>query len=343
MWRRRILLPSMIAVSTLVGLAVGGSPAQAATCPATGTSSDDGSSITCVTSPVAGDARLVDLTIHSTAMNADESVRLLLPTSYDTQPDRTWPVLYLLHGGASSSDMASDHTDWSENTDVESQTAGRNVIVAMPDGGSAGWYSDWVNDPARWETFHTVELRQLLERNYRAGSDRAIAGLSMGGFGALSYAGRHPGDFKAVAAYSGVAHPFGNPQQFQMLLAGSGKDINALWGDPTTASGAATWQQHDPYYLVDNLTSIPVYISSGDGTPGPNDADPGVVNLEKITNTESQAVAQHLTDAYVAAHPGATGDPLLTTHFYSPGVHTWPYWSREFDASLPTLLTAINA
>ncbi|WP_261574705.1 hypothetical protein [Frankia gtarii] len=61
------------------------------------------------------------------------------------------------------------------------------------------------------------------------------------------------------------------------------------------------------------------------------------------TDTESQAFAQQLTAAYVAAHPGTSGDPLLTTHFYSPGVHSWPYWSRELDASLPTLLGAINA
>ncbi|WP_232291933.1 alpha/beta hydrolase family protein [Frankia sp. QA3] len=115
--------------------------------------------MTCVTSPVAGAARLVDVTIHSTAMNADETVRLLLPTDYDAQPDRTWPVLYLLHGGASSSDEASNHTDWTAHTDVENRTAGRNVIVVMPDAGSAGWYSDWVDDPARWETFHTVEVR----------------------------------------------------------------------------------------------------------------------------------------------------------------------------------------
>jgi S-formylglutathione hydrolase FrmB len=331
-----------VAASALLGLAIGVSPAHAACGGTTGVSSDDGSSITCVAYPTSGDTRMADLTIHSTAMNADETVRLLLPTGYANQPDRTWPVLYLLHGGVSSAEVA-NHADWTKNTDIEARTAGKNVLVVMPDAGNIGWYSDWVNSSARWETFHLVELRQLLERNYHAGTDRAIAGLSMGGFGALSYAGRHPGDFKAVASYSGAAHPYADFQGIQALLAASLKGINDLWGDPTTPSGRAIWQAHDPYYLVNNLRSIPIYVSSGDGTQGPNDPSPGIPNLEVTTNSESRAFADQLTAAYVAANPGAVGDPLLTTHFYSPGTHRWPYWAREMDTSLPMLLFAIGA
>jgi hypothetical protein len=55
-----------------------------------------------------------------------------------------------------------------------------------------------------WETFHLTELRQILERGLGAGGQRAIAGLSMGGFGAMSYAGRRPDLFRAAAAFSGV-------------------------------------------------------------------------------------------------------------------------------------------
>ena len=62
----------------------------------------------------------------------------------------------------------------------------------MPEAGWNGWYSDWWNngnggDPA-WETFHTQELRRLLERDWGAGPRRVVAGLSMGGQGALMYA-----------------------------------------------------------------------------------------------------------------------------------------------------------
>lgn len=339
-WTQRVALSSAFVASSLVGLGVAGSPSQAAACTPLGPTSDDGSSVTCVTYPVSGDGRLVDLTIHSTAMNANEPVRILLPTSYAAQPDRTWPSLYLLHGSGSGT---TGYLDWTTNTDIESRTAGHDMIVVMPDGGNVGYYSDWIADPAKWETFHLVELRQLLERTFRAGPERAIAGLSMGGFGAVSYAARHPGDFRAVASYSGPLHPYADSPTIRTQLWSAGKDVNKLWGNPTTMVGMAIWSQHDPYYLVGNLTSTPIYVSSGDGTRGPGDPDPGSFNTETLVNSESRAFTQQLTDAYIAAHPGATGDPLLTTHYYSPGVHTWPYWSQEMHASLPMLLAAIGA
>ena len=59
-----------------------------------------------------------------------------------------------------------------------------------------GWYSDWWNGGAggqpAWETFHLTELRQLLERDWQAGDERVIAGLSMGGYGAMHYATATP-------------------------------------------------------------------------------------------------------------------------------------------------------
>jgi S-formylglutathione hydrolase FrmB len=62
----------------------------------------------------------------------------------------------------------------------------------MPDGGQVGFYSNWRTGP-QWETFHTQELPQLLATPYRANGKAAIAGVSMGGLGALerSSAPRH--------------------------------------------------------------------------------------------------------------------------------------------------------
>jgi S-formylglutathione hydrolase FrmB len=67
------------------------------------------------------------------------------------------------------------------------------VLIVMPDGGKLGFYTDWWahgGSKPGWETFHLVELAQILERGPHAADRRAIAGLSMGGFGAMSYAGR---------------------------------------------------------------------------------------------------------------------------------------------------------
>jgi pimeloyl-ACP methyl ester carboxylesterase len=85
------------------------------------------------------------------------------------------------------------------------------MIVVMPDGGAMGWYTDWYagDRPVqpRWETYHVGELVPWIDATYRtiaARRGRAIAGLSMGGFGALSYAARHPGTFAAAASFSGA-------------------------------------------------------------------------------------------------------------------------------------------
>ncbi|MGZ4612514.1 MAG: alpha/beta hydrolase, partial [Kineosporiaceae bacterium] len=144
------------------------------------------------------DARTRDLTIQSPALGSPYGVtlvRLLLPSQYDAQPAVRWPALYLLCGGGGR-----DQTDWTTYTDVEQLTAQTDLLVVMPEaaaGAVDGWYSDWWNSgaggPPKWETFHLSELRQLLERNWHAGDKRAIAGLSMGGYGAMEYAARQPG------------------------------------------------------------------------------------------------------------------------------------------------------
>jgi diacylglycerol O-acyltransferase / trehalose O-mycolyltransferase len=93
--------------------------------------------------------RMRDLTIDSPALGRTATVRLLLPDHYATQPTRRWPVLWLLHGGDDT------YRAWTRSTDVEQQAALANVLVVMPDGGPAGWYSDWYHPgrdgPGRWE------------------------------------------------------------------------------------------------------------------------------------------------------------------------------------------------
>lgn len=75
-------------------------------------------------------------------------------------------------------------------TEVKELTADLDLLVVMPGAGEYGYYTDWRNGgeggPPMWETFHLVELRQLLERNFGVDDHRLVAGLSMGGFGAMS-------------------------------------------------------------------------------------------------------------------------------------------------------------
>ncbi|WP_229322042.1 alpha/beta hydrolase family protein [Streptomyces sp. UNOC14_S4] len=278
-------------------------------------------------------ARQLDLTVSSPALGRTAGVRLLTPDGWRSRPHRSWPVLWLLHG------CCDDYTSWTANTDLAGIPELRRVLVVMPEGGTAGFYSDWRNHGARgaprWETFHLTELRRLLERSYGAGPGRAVAGLSMGGFGALSYAARHPGMFRAAASYSGVADPLyqqGGPANVLAIVRGQGADPYALWGDPV--ADRRIWAEHDPYVLAGALRRLPVFLSCGDGTAGPFDPPGATSAYETLFLAESRHVADRLH---------ALGNHRLVTDFYGHGTHEWPYWQRELHRSLPLLLGAMGA
>ncbi|MFD0555733.1 S-formylglutathione hydrolase FrmB [Stackebrandtia endophytica] len=138
------------------------------------------------------------------AIGWDPAVNVLLPDGYHTSGKR-YPVLYLLHGGAG------DFRDFHLHHNIIGLTAGREMIVVMPDGGTAGWYSNPVNTnvgPRDWETFHMAQLLPWIESNFRTFAEydgRAVAGFSMGGFGALKYAAKYYGHFCSVSSHSGPA------------------------------------------------------------------------------------------------------------------------------------------
>ena len=94
--------------------------------------------------------RTWDLRIDSPAVGSRSNVRLLLPARLDAAPTQRWPVLYLLHGCCDS------YVAWTRSTDIAELTRPLDVLVAMPEGGDVGFYSDWRTGPG-WETFHTGE------------------------------------------------------------------------------------------------------------------------------------------------------------------------------------------
>lgn len=133
------------------------------------------------------------------------AVNVLLPEDYFSSPNRRYPVMYLLHGGAQ------DFRKFDTEDDIRSLTVGRPLIVVMPDGGAAGWYSNPVtsfNGPHNWESFHLNQLIPWIDANFRTFAEydgRAVSGFSMGGFGALKYAAKYYGHFASVSTHSGPA------------------------------------------------------------------------------------------------------------------------------------------
>jgi S-formylglutathione hydrolase FrmB len=203
----------------------------------------------------------------------------------------------------------------------------------MPDGGAVGFYSDWRRGPA-WEAFHTVELPRLLAAEYRAGDRQVVAGLSMGGLGALGYAARHPGRYAAAASFSGIVHTRLTPSVSENclgLVRSRGEDPVALWGDPTT--DAETWRRHNPYDLVPALRGTPIFVSAGDGRPGPLDP-PGTATdeIEASIGAQNRALVDRLRAEGIDAR----------VDLYGAGTHNWVYWQRELHAAWPLLTAALG-
>ena len=313
----------VVAVLVLGVVGCGGGPSRL---PATG-SAEHGSGLQVVATTVVS-ARMRDLTVASPALGATAMVRLLLPERYATWPGHRWPVLYLLHG------CCDTYRSWTRSTDVERLTARSDVLVVMPDGGPAGFYSDWLVGP-HWETFHLLELPRILQRDYRASTVMAIAGASMGGLGALDYAARHRGMFRAAASFSGIVNTRLTARESQAyvdLVRAQDQDPSGLWGDPR--DHAAVWAAHNPYDLAPGLRGIPLYLAVGTGTPGPLDPTGTAPSaIESALAAENQAFAARLRALKVPAH----------YDFYGPGTHNWPYWQRDLHRAWPLLQQALGS
>jgi S-formylglutathione hydrolase FrmB len=268
--------------------------------------------------------RELDLTVRSAALGRTARVRLLTPLGWTPSSPRRWPVLYLLHG------CCDTYESWTRSTDIEQLPALRSVLVVMPEGGDVGFYSNWRDGP-RWEDFHLRELPRILGEGYGAGPRRAIAGLSMGGLGAMDYAARQPHMFQAAASFSGVLHPLGAPDLWLGLFSSYTDEPRAVWGDPRGDRDG--WRRHDPTALLPMLAGVVLFASAGDGRPGPFEhghGDPDQTEAE--VGEETRAFVRRARELGVPVH-----DDL-----YGAGIHDWPYWERELNRALPLLLGAIR-
>jgi len=112
-----------------------------------------------------------------------------------------FPVMYLLHG------LSDDHTAWVRRTSLERYVEGLPLIVVMPDGGR-GFYTDAVAQPhCMHETAIVRDLVGWVDATMRTipkREGRVVCGLSMGGYGALKFALKHPDMFCAAASHSGA-------------------------------------------------------------------------------------------------------------------------------------------
>ncbi len=144
------------------------------------------------------------LKIKSTVLGKDVEYNIYLPVDYD-KSNRSYPVLYLLHG------YSDDETGWTQFGEVQN-IADKQIqlgeatpmIIVMPDAG-VSWYINNSDGKTNYEDFFTKEFISFIDATYRTRAKkefRAVAGLSMGGYGTLIMATKHPDLFAAAAPLS---------------------------------------------------------------------------------------------------------------------------------------------
>lgn len=159
-------------------------------------------------------SRCYSVTYDSGLFNQKLSYGIYLPPSYYNNPDRKYPVVYLLHGinSTNNSFMSVDHID----TFMDNQIAAGNItemIVVMPNSGKNSFYKDTPYDKGNhdstgpWKTHITSEIRKEIDDNYRTLNDakfRGLTGISMGGGGAVSIGTTTPEFYSSIASHMGA-------------------------------------------------------------------------------------------------------------------------------------------
>jgi putative tributyrin esterase len=200
---------------------------------------------------------LQTVSFFSPAVDRQMKFDIVLPPDYESSAKR-YPVLYLLHG------FMQNYTVWGRNLGAAfyAHELG-DVIVVMPDGGNT-WFINWAESADgqknNWEDHIINDVIAYVDGNYRTEArreGRAIAGLSMGGYGALTLGLRHPDKFVSIASTSGaLAHARNRAED---IAAGKPMPV------PRSTSESAELARADEF--ISTIVDIPGFSRQDDRHP----------------------------------------------------------------------------
>ena len=244
---------------------------------------------------------VVQCDFYSEALEMSTSITVLLPqetpsTNPTTQPAIDYPTLFLLHG------LSDDHTMWLRRTSMERYVAPLGLAVIMPQV-HRSYYTDEAHGNRYW-TFLSDELPTVAGRFFHLSGrreDTFVAGLSMGGYGAMKWALRQPDRFAAAASLSGALGLAQRLQQAETV----GFDLR-LW-DRIFDKQPIADTADDVFWLLDKASSIPhvpaLYVTCG---------------------SEDALYSENLR--FEAA---ARERDIAVTVDFGTGAHTWDYWDAK--------------
>ena len=238
--------------------------------------------------------------------------RVFLPADYATNASRRYAVLYLLHG------LTGNENDWWERSRAAEYASRYHLIIVTPGVGDS-WYANSATDPAaRYEDAVVRDLIPHIDAEYRTVATRegrAIAGLSMGGLGAMKFALRYPEMFSFAASFSGafdvpLTARLGSKPSARML-----GELRKVFGDEKSQAR----RDNDLFTLVKQgppkgLSFPYLYVSTGKSDPLPQVSDSNPRFAEMLR-------ARKLKHEYNER----------------PGTHDWKFWDSELELMLGRL------
>lgn len=261
------------------------------------------------------------LGFDSKILGKEVKYSIYLPDGYE-QSLRTYPVLYLLHG------YTYDETSWVQygliqeltDTTLEEEWLSQLIIV-MPDAGTT-WYQNDLAGKARYEDFFMEELIGFIESNYRAKSGkrfRALAGFSMGGWGALMLAMKHRDHFSSVAVINAAIY---TDEQLAEGTLGQ-KRFDDIFGG-LYGTGLVGYQRINDIYRG----NAPLHLA----------ADLSPEELKKIRYYIDCGDDDYLIPGNMEFHTLMRKREIPHEFRVRDGEHTWEYWRT----AIPDVLRFIN-
>ncbi len=240
----------------------------------------------------------------SSALAREMPYEVVLPAGYSASQER-YPVLYLLHG------WQGDETNFVSLTHLVEDASAYKLIVVTPRAGNSWYVNSATHAKDRYADYVSQDLIAEVDAHYRtiaSPHERAVAGISMGGYGAMLFSLRHPGAFAFAASISGA---FAGPSGIESVMPQLKPSTDAAFG----AARSTTRRQND----VDTL------IGAVDRTRQP------YFFLECGAKDTLLSSNRRLVEK-LSSHGFAYEYHEL------PGAHTWPFW----DGALPPMLEVLS-